>query len=60
MAPIGPTSLAIEPSVLLQAADDIPAIVMKALQQGLGGIPGIKEHVLGATAQAVAGLAEKL
>jgi signal transduction histidine kinase len=57
---VGPKRLAIEPTVLLQAADKIPAIVPKPLQQGFGGIPGVKEHILRATAQTIASIAEQL
>jgi len=60
MAPIRPQDLAIKPPVLLQAANNVPAIVMHPLQQGFGGIPGIKEHILGATAQTMARIAEEL
>jgi hypothetical protein len=59
IAPIGPQGLAIAPPVLLQAADNIPALVMNALQQGFGGRPGIKEHICGATAPTIARRAEE-
>ena len=58
LAPIGPQGLAIEPPVLLQAADKVPAIVMNPLQLGLGGIPGITEHQVRATTQTITRLAE--
>jgi len=50
----------IEAAVLLQTADKVPAIVPNPIQQGFGGIPGVKEHILRATAQTVAGIAEQL
>jgi hypothetical protein len=34
MATIGPDGVPVEESVLLQAADNVPAIVVNALQQG--------------------------
>jgi hypothetical protein len=52
--------VAIEPAVLLQTTDDIPPLVQKPLQQGLRWIPGVEQHVLRATAQAVVGIAEQL
>jgi hypothetical protein len=60
MAPIGPQGLVLKPPVLLRAAPKVPAIVINPLQQGFGGIPGIKEHILGATAQTIARIAEEL
>ena len=41
------------------AAYLIPAIVANPLQEGFGEVPSIKEHVLRAAAQAIAGIAEE-
>ena len=60
MAPIGPERVAAEAAVLLEAADDRPPIVANPLQEGLRGIPGLKEHRLRAAAPMMAGLAEQL
>ena len=59
MSPIGPQGLAIEAAVLLEAADDIPPIVANPLQKLFGGIPGVKEHILGITMQAIADIAKE-
>lgn len=59
MAPIGPKRLTIEPAMLFEVADTIPAVVPKAIQQGFGGIPRLKEHGRRATAEAVAGVAQQ-
>src|SRR5688500_11659766 len=48
--PVGTNRLAIEAAVLLQTADKVPSVVPNTLQKGFGGIPGVKEHILGATA----------
>jgi hypothetical protein len=60
MAPIGPERSTAEAAVLLEAADEIPPIAAKPLQEGFRGVPGIKEHILRATAEAIARLAEQL
>jgi hypothetical protein len=52
--------LSIEATILLQTADNRPTIVTNALEQGLRGIPGIKEHRGRATAQVMTGMAEQL
>jgi hypothetical protein len=48
----------IAPTMLLETADDKPAIVTNALEQSFRGIPGIAEHIGRATAQAMAGMAD--
>jgi hypothetical protein len=58
MAPIGPKRGAIESAILFKTADNRPAIVPNPLQEGFGGLPGVKEHVVRGTAPAIAGLAE--
>jgi hypothetical protein len=52
--------VAIERAVLLQTTDEIPPIVPNPPQQRLRRIPGLKQHILWLTAQAVAGIAEQL
>ena len=47
-------------SVNQEAAREVPPIVPNPFEQTLGGIPGIKEHILRVTAQAIAGRAEQL
>jgi hypothetical protein len=59
-SPMLTNRVAIEPAILLQTTDDRPPIVANALQEGSGGIPRIKQDVVRAAAQAVAGLAEHL
>jgi hypothetical protein len=56
--PMVPHRMSIEPAILLETADEIPAIVANPLQKGSGGIPGGKEHVVRAAAQPMASLAE--
>src|SRR5688572_31575561 len=51
---------AVEATVLFEAAHAISPIVANALQEASGGRPGIKEHRIGATAQAIAGVADQL
>ena len=58
--PIGPNRWAIEAAVLLQTADTVPAVVPNTLQQDFCGLPGVKEHRRGATAQRMAGIAAPL
>jgi hypothetical protein len=58
--PIGSERLAIEAAILLETTDEISSIVPNALQPGFRGIPGVKEDILWATAQAVPGIAEEL
>jgi hypothetical protein len=58
VSPMVTHRVAIEPPMLFDTAHEIPAIVTNPLQEGFGGIPGIKEHVLRAAAQAMASLAE--
>jgi hypothetical protein len=58
--PIRSERLTIEPAVLLQAADNAPAIVTTTPEQGLGGLPGITEDILGATAPMIARIAEEV
>src|SRR5687767_6121867 len=60
MAPIGPQGAAVEPAVLLEPTDKVPPVVTNPFQQSLRGIPGVKEDVLGATAEVIAGMAEQL
>jgi hypothetical protein len=52
--------LSIETAVLLEAAHKIPPIVPNPLQEALGRVPGVKQHVLGATVQVIAGIAQSL
>jgi hypothetical protein len=47
-----------EATILLEAADNIPAIVANPLEKGFRGIPGSKEEVGRAAAEAVAGIAQ--
>jgi hypothetical protein len=56
-APRGPKRRPMAPAIVLEAADNIPAVVPKAFPQGLGGRPRLNEHVRRATAEAVAGVA---
>jgi hypothetical protein len=58
--PIGSERLAIEAVILLETTDEISSIVPNALQPGFRGIPGVKEDILWATAQAVPSIAEEL
>jgi hypothetical protein len=60
MVPISPQGLAIEPAVCLQATDDRPRIVANPLQEAFGGIPGVKEHIVRTTMQAIVGIAEEI
>ena len=50
----------IEAAILLEAAHEVPPIVAKAFEQGFGGIPRLKEHILGLTMQPIAGIAQQL
>jgi hypothetical protein len=50
VAPIRPESLPVEATILLEAAHTIPPRVPNPLQQTSGGVPGVEEHRLGATA----------
>jgi hypothetical protein len=49
---------AIEPPMLFETAHDILPILANPLQQGSGGIPGIDQHIVGMTPQAIPGIAE--
>jgi hypothetical protein len=60
MAPMVPERLPIDAAILVEAADEGPPIVAHARQQGLGGKPRIKEHVLGLTTQPIAGITQQL
>jgi hypothetical protein len=59
LAPRRSQDLVMKPPVLLQATHNVPAIVMHALQQGVGGLPGIKAPRRGAPAQTLARRAEE-
>jgi hypothetical protein len=50
----------VEPTLLLETTANRPAIVTHALEQGVRGIPGIKEPRGQATTQAMVGVAEPL
>src|SRR5262245_64612479 len=50
----------IEPAILFDTTDEIPPIVPNPLQESLRRIPGIKQHIIRSTAQAIAGIAEQL
>jgi hypothetical protein len=52
--------VSIEPPILFETAHEIPPIVPNALEEGFGGIPGIKEHKVGVAAQAIAGIAQQV
>jgi hypothetical protein len=52
--------MSIAPPPLFEPAHKRPAIVPNPLQEGFGGIPGIKEHILRAAAQPITGIAESL
>jgi hypothetical protein len=52
--------MASEPAVPLEAAEEIPPVVTNPLQQAFGGTSGVKEPILGATTQAMAGITEEL
>jgi len=58
--PMGPHRMSIEPAMFLETAYEIPAIVANPLQEGSGGIPGIKQDVVRAAAQPIASIAEQL
>jgi hypothetical protein len=60
MSPMLTNRVAIEPTILHEPADDIPPIVANSLQKGSGGIPRIKQDVVGAAVLAMAGVAEPL
>jgi hypothetical protein len=60
MESISPKRLAVAPPVLLEPTDEVAPFIAHPLQQRLGGVPGIKEHILRATAEAIARLAEQL
>ena len=49
--------VSIEPPMLFETAHERPPIVPNPLEEGFGGIPGIKEHKVGGAAQAIAGRA---
>jgi hypothetical protein len=53
-----PDHVSVEAAVLVEATDEVPAIVPNPFEERFGGIPGIKQHVSRATAQAIAGIAE--
>ena len=57
MAPRGPQDVALDPPVLREPTDQVPAVVAHALPQRLGWLPGVAEDRLRATAPAVAGIA---
>jgi hypothetical protein len=50
----------IEPAIFLETAHEIPSIVENPLQEGSGGIPGIKQDVVRAAAQTIASIAAQL
>jgi hypothetical protein len=50
--------VAIAPAVLLQATHNRPSIVPNAFEERLRRVPGVKEHLLRATAPAMAGITE--
>jgi hypothetical protein len=60
MESISPKRLAVAPPVLLEPTDKVPPVIAHPLQQRLGGVPGIEEHILQATAEAIARIAERL
>ena len=60
LAPQGPPRRAMAAARLLQAADNIPAIVATPGQERCRRRPGVDAAILGATAQAMAGSAEAL
>ena len=60
MSPMVTEGVTMNPTMLVEPADDIPAVVAKALQQDLRGIPGVKEPGLGTTTQAMAGITQPL
>lgn len=55
MSPMVTEGVTMKPTMLVEPADDIPAVLANALQQDLRGIPGVKEPGLGTTTQAMAG-----
>ena len=57
-APIRPNRGTVDATVLLQAADNVPAIVAQALQQGCRWISRVEEHIVGATAPSMASIAQ--
>src|SRR5918912_595021 len=44
--PMVPHGVPIAPAILFETAHEIPAIVANPLQEGSGGIPGIKQDVV--------------
>jgi hypothetical protein len=57
MSPMLTHRVASDPAVVLQTTDDRPAIVATALEEDVGGLPGLKEDVVRVTAQAIASIA---
>src|SRR5262249_10091516 len=49
----------IAPPILFETAHEIPAIVANPFEQTFGGVPGLKEHILGVATQTIAGIAEQ-
>jgi hypothetical protein len=60
VAPIRPDGVTVAAPVRRQAADNVPAIGAKALQQGSGRLPRVAEAGIGATAPAVARITQPL
>jgi hypothetical protein len=63
LRPIGMPAMVTEPvpieaPIPLEAAHEIPTIVPKPLQEAPGRVPGVKQHILGATVQVMAGIAQ--
>jgi hypothetical protein len=49
--------LTMEPAILFEAADAIPPVVPKTLEEGFRRIPGITEDIFGVTVQPMTGIA---
>jgi hypothetical protein len=60
MSPMVTEGVAINPTMLFEPAHARPSVVAQAFQQGSRGIPGLEEHGLRTTAEALAGITEPL
>jgi hypothetical protein len=60
VAPMVTERRPVEPAIFLEAAHEVPSIVTNPLQQRFRRIPGVKEHILRVTMQAIPSIAEQL
>jgi hypothetical protein len=58
VAPMGAEWMIVEPTIFLEATDEMPPLAPNALQQNLRQIPRVKNHVFRATAQTVTSITQ--